>query len=458
MYDDDGNKIEVEYNIGWTILSLVLVILFSMLGFYISSHDKVFMKTKKEIVEMFVEDAQRLSMKKIQHMDWYQILSICGLRSLEYLLLGGFCTGSGVVVMHYVGMAAMTFRGHIVWRSGVIAASVCIAFVAATAAFWIQFRLLSIYSNKENLRVASALIMAIAVCGMHYCGMSAADFHLDKDAPFTHVGAMSPVTAYEIGIISAGLITFLSGMVALSDLRYSVLKLSYELLRADELIMSLPMAANSSSERSVHRYIVRRKLSNFNLGVLNDTYDVEMADPDDNASSQSHMSEDANSVHSSSVHHLAETHTSPRSRKPSASSSSAHHYTPHHHYHHHHANGSSGSSMSLGSGGHNNKRVHPGGGGGGEGVVGESNGSGFTGTSTETDNHHEAHDNAEEEEQRAALKEQMYINCNSTDGHQDEVLESKITTTTEGALSHTNSTLESPVPLAFPRSLPPLEV
>ncbi len=67
-------------------------------------------------------------------------------------------------------MWAMSFDGHIVWDEGIIAASILIALVASTAAFWILFRLLSLYPHMEVLRLASAFIMALAVCGMHYTG------------------------------------------------------------------------------------------------------------------------------------------------------------------------------------------------------------------------------------------------------------------------------------------------
>jgi hypothetical protein len=70
----------------------------------------------------------------------------------------------------------MEFDGTIRWRIGVIAASVVIAVVACMAAFWILFRLLSIFPRYESLRLLSAFIMGIAVCGVHYTGMMAANY------------------------------------------------------------------------------------------------------------------------------------------------------------------------------------------------------------------------------------------------------------------------------------------
>ncbi|HEX9569454.1 MAG TPA: MHYT domain-containing protein, partial [Rhodospirillales bacterium] len=57
------------------------------------------------------------------------------------LLVAGGLAGLGVVVMHYGGMAAMQMPGvGIVYDPALVAASVAIAIVAATAAFRLAFR------------------------------------------------------------------------------------------------------------------------------------------------------------------------------------------------------------------------------------------------------------------------------------------------------------------------------
>jgi NO-binding membrane sensor protein with MHYT domain len=280
LEDHEGNNVPIRYNIGMTVLSLIMVLMFSTLGFYIGSHDQVFMKTKKQIVDMFVLDSEHMSMKKIKHISPYQVLSIILTRKPQHLLAGGLVTGSGVVVMHYIGMYAMVFPGHIVWDAGIIAASCIIAFIASTAAFWILFRLLSIYPNKENLRIMCALTMAIAVCGMHYCGMGAAKMVLDPDTKVENHTSFDTYSTFFAGVLSAAIVATVAIMIALGDLRNSVLKLAYELGRADELVLSIPVAAGSSLERTVSRYILQRKLSQFSLGILNETYRLDEFDGD----------------------------------------------------------------------------------------------------------------------------------------------------------------------------------
>ncbi len=87
--------------------------------------------------------------------------------SIGRLLLAGSMLGLGAVVMHYLGMYGMRFGGHLEWN----AMSVLIALVAATAALWLAF-----HTEQTSMRLLAAAIMALAVCAMHYTGMSAAEF------------------------------------------------------------------------------------------------------------------------------------------------------------------------------------------------------------------------------------------------------------------------------------------
>ncbi|GII90231.1 membrane protein [Sinosporangium siamense] len=89
------------------------------------------------------------------------------------LLGGGLLTGLGVASMHYLGMAAMNMSGHISYSPVVVAASVLIAVVASTVALWFTLRVKGALATT-----GAALIMGIAVCGMHYTGMFAMSAHL----------------------------------------------------------------------------------------------------------------------------------------------------------------------------------------------------------------------------------------------------------------------------------------
>ena len=80
----------------------------------------------------------------------------------------GVLTGFGVAGMHYTGMAAMRTPMTIQYDAKTVALSVGIAVVAATVALWFTVTL-----RRGVALVIAALIMGIAVGGMHYTGMYA---------------------------------------------------------------------------------------------------------------------------------------------------------------------------------------------------------------------------------------------------------------------------------------------
>jgi NO-binding membrane sensor protein with MHYT domain len=121
------------------------------------------------------------------------------------LPLGGVLTGLGVALMHYTGMAAMIMQAKITYDTTLFAASLVIAVVAATVALWLAFNL------RGNLqRFGSAIVMGIAVCGMHYTGMYAVRMEHTKEAvPATGI-ALSPANmSYSVFAVTAVLLTLL---------------------------------------------------------------------------------------------------------------------------------------------------------------------------------------------------------------------------------------------------------
>jgi NO-binding membrane sensor protein with MHYT domain len=84
------------------------------------------------------------------------------------IVIGGVLAGLGVAAMHYTGMSAMRLDGQIDYGTGRVATSVAIAVVAATVALW-----LTVTVQRPSAIFVSALIMGVAVNGMHFTGMSA---------------------------------------------------------------------------------------------------------------------------------------------------------------------------------------------------------------------------------------------------------------------------------------------
>jgi NO-binding membrane sensor protein with MHYT domain len=120
----------VSYDVGLTVLSLVLAILGTSGSFYVISRPGA---------------------------------------SRAHLVLSGVFMGFGICSMHYTGMAAMRGPVEVSYDPLWVALSVIIAIGAATAALWLAFR-----TTDPGQKLAAAIVLGLAISGMHYTGMRAA--------------------------------------------------------------------------------------------------------------------------------------------------------------------------------------------------------------------------------------------------------------------------------------------
>ncbi|MCP1518354.1 diguanylate cyclase (GGDEF)-like protein [Pseudomonas migulae] len=92
------------------------------------------------------------------------------------LAFGALVMGAGISAMHYTGMAAMSMQPGIDYDPTLFSASLLIAVGASGAALWIAFRLRKHTPYVRLIRGGAAVIMGIAIVGMHYTAMAAAQF------------------------------------------------------------------------------------------------------------------------------------------------------------------------------------------------------------------------------------------------------------------------------------------
>ncbi|MBF0255537.1 MAG: EAL domain-containing protein [Gammaproteobacteria bacterium] len=94
------------------------------------------------------------------------------------LLLGaGTVMGGGIAAMHYIGMAAMRMFPAIRYDPLLFWLSILIAVLASIAALSLAFRLKREPGRGYLVKkLLAALIMGLAIAGMHYTGMAAAEF------------------------------------------------------------------------------------------------------------------------------------------------------------------------------------------------------------------------------------------------------------------------------------------
>ncbi len=131
------------------------------------------------------------------------MLAATGRRTVWKILFGGVFTGSGVAAMHYTGMAAMHIEGSIEYERDLVGASVLIAILAATVAL-----AMAVTVRGRSAIICSAVIMGVAVCGMHYSAMAAMRVHLSLDA--APVSGMEPLLLIlPITLITAAVVVIL---------------------------------------------------------------------------------------------------------------------------------------------------------------------------------------------------------------------------------------------------------
>ena len=128
----------MSYDVGLTILSLLVAIVVTSGGFYVISRSN---------------------------------------DSPLYLILSGIFLGLGIIAMHYTGMAAMQGNVEISYDPLLVALSVVIAIGAATIALWLAFR-----TTDLAQKLVAAVVMGLAISGMHYTGMQAAIFTAHGEA------------------------------------------------------------------------------------------------------------------------------------------------------------------------------------------------------------------------------------------------------------------------------------
>ncbi len=128
-----------------------------------------------------------------------------GSASLGRLIASGIFMGLGVAGMHYLGMAAMRMPAEMIYDTGLVALSIVIALVAATAALWLAFNLQGGWQQ-----VGSALVMGAAVCGMHYTGMAAATMKPNAEvAAFDPSGLTGDDLAFYVSLAAIAMLAIL---------------------------------------------------------------------------------------------------------------------------------------------------------------------------------------------------------------------------------------------------------
>jgi diguanylate cyclase (GGDEF)-like protein len=133
--------------------------------------------------------------------------------SLGRLSQSAVILGAGISGMHYTGMSAITIQPRVSYDPQLFFASIALAIAASLAALWLFFQLRHGRSWQMKVaRASAALVMGLAICGMHYTAMAATIFGSGAYC----VGGVrldQGWLALTIAIVALGLIAITSGLL-----------------------------------------------------------------------------------------------------------------------------------------------------------------------------------------------------------------------------------------------------
>jgi PAS domain S-box-containing protein len=189
---------EVHYDLGLTVLSLVVPIVVTGIGFH-----------------------------------------LVGNRSggIPLLAFSGGLMGLGIVAMHYIGMAAMRMPAALGYQWIWVALSVLIAIGASTVALWLAFK-----NTGLAQKLMAAAVMGVAVSGMHYTAMQAAVFTAHPATDGEHGVAILGQASLALSVAATTfLILFFALIASMFDRRFAMLaeREAAALRRSEEQFRSL---------------------------------------------------------------------------------------------------------------------------------------------------------------------------------------------------------------------------
>jgi NO-binding membrane sensor protein with MHYT domain len=146
------------YDLGLTILSLIIAILISGTGFLAALHD-----------------LER----------WTPVL-------------GGAVIGCGIAAMHYTGMMALRLPGRLTWSPDFVIASIVFGIVLSGSSLYVATK-----RNNWASTLLAAGLLSFAILATHFTGMAAATFVLDPTR-IHDTGTLSPTS---LALVVAGVAT-----------------------------------------------------------------------------------------------------------------------------------------------------------------------------------------------------------------------------------------------------------
>ncbi len=125
------------------------------------------------------------------------------------LVLSGIFMGLGIAAMHYIGMAAMREHVELSYDQMFVALSLIIAIGASTAALWLAFR-----TTDLGQKLIAAVVMGLAISGMHYTAMGGTTFAAHGPVPEVHGYASLDQTNLALAVAGTTFVILASALIA----------------------------------------------------------------------------------------------------------------------------------------------------------------------------------------------------------------------------------------------------
>ena len=129
--------------------------------------------------------------------------------SLLRLVLSGIFMGLGIAAMHYTGMAAMREHVDLSYDRIFVALSLIIAIGASTAALWLAFR-----TTDLGQKLIAAVVMGLAISGMHYTAMGGTTFAAHGPVFEVHGYASLDQTNLALAVAGTTFVILASALIA----------------------------------------------------------------------------------------------------------------------------------------------------------------------------------------------------------------------------------------------------
>ena len=139
-----------------------------------------------------------------------------GAPTLPRILVSGVIAGTGICLMHYLGMAALQINAVTSYNPVPFALSVLIAVGAASVAFFLFSRVMTArlsFVVRLAVQLGASLVMGLAIAGMHYTGMAAVQFENSPNLNLLVSGTDSQNMVYLV--VGATLLVFVGTYISI---------------------------------------------------------------------------------------------------------------------------------------------------------------------------------------------------------------------------------------------------